>query len=108
MFVLDHLSITVRDLACVKPFYEAVMTTLDGEKESDARATGERPGITGEGSDLLHQVGKRRQGGLGSFSGSNDDLFVVTVGRVARGENPAYSRLPVTVYLDLSSFVGLN
>lgn len=40
MFVFDQVSITVRDLAHAKPFYEAVMAALDVEKESDARATG--------------------------------------------------------------------
>jgi len=51
MQLLDHVSITVRDLAAAKPFYRAVMTALGATpayERDDAIGFGERngPGVT--------------------------------------------------------------
>ena len=52
MQLLDHVSITVRDLAAARPFYRAVMTALGAAlayERDDAIGFGERnaPGVAG-------------------------------------------------------------
>ena len=60
MFVLDHVSITVRDLARARPFYDAIMAALGVHKvydRDDAVGYGERNRPGNDGHSYLSVFG---------------------------------------------------
>src|SRR5262245_17106524 len=83
------------------PLFLRRLKTYPCERAKEGEGTKKIP------SHLLHQVLKRCQGSFGTFSGSNDNLFVVAISRITSGKDPSYPGLSVTVYFNLSSLVGL-